>query len=77
LITVSGLGLVGSGLAVGLTAALALTGWIESLLYGVRPSDPVTLASAGLILMAVALFASLVPALRAARIAPAKALRDA
>jgi predicted permease len=77
LITLSGLGLVGSGLAVGLTAALALTGWIESLLYGVRPSDPVTLASAGLILMVVALFASFLPALRAARIAPAKALRDA
>lgn len=76
LITASGLGLVGAGLAVGLTAALALTGWIESLLYGVKPSDPVTLASAGLLLTAVALLASLVPALRAARIAPAKALRN-
>ena len=57
-------------------AALALTRWIDSLLYGIKPSDPLTFTAAGLLLMAVAFFASLVPALRATRIAPAKALRD-
>jgi len=76
LITGGGLRLVACGLAVGLTAALALTRWIDSLLYGIKPSDPLTFTAAGLVLMAVALFASLVPALRATRIAPAKALRD-
>jgi putative ABC transport system permease protein len=76
LITGGGLGLVGCGLVVGLTAALAVTRWIEGLLYGIRPSDPLTFGAAGLVLMAVALFASLVPALRATRIAPSKALRD-
>jgi ABC-type antimicrobial peptide transport system permease subunit len=59
-----------------LTAALALTRWIDSLLYGIKPSDPLTFTAAGLVLMAVAVFASLVPALRATRIAPAQALRD-
>ena len=76
LITGGGLGLVACGLAVGLAAALALTRWIDSLLYGIKPSDPLTFTAAGLLLMAVAFFASLVPALRATRIAPAKALRD-
>jgi predicted permease len=76
LITGGGLGLVACGLLVGLTAALALTQWIDSLLYGIQPSDPLTFTAAGLALMAVALFASLVPALRAIRIAPAQALRD-
>lgn len=76
LITGGGLALVACGLVVGVTAALALTRWIGSLLYGIKPSDPLTFSAAGLVLMAVALFASLVPALRATRIAPAKALRD-
>jgi ABC-type lipoprotein release transport system permease subunit len=53
-----------------------LTQWIDSLLYGIKPSDPVTFTAAGLVLMTVALFASLVPALRATRIAPAQALRE-
>jgi putative ABC transport system permease protein len=76
LITGGGLGLVACGLVVGLTAALALTRWIDSLLYGIKPSDPLTFTAAGIVLMGVALFASVVPALRATRIAPAKALRD-
>jgi putative ABC transport system permease protein len=76
LITGGGLGLVACGLVLGLTVALALTRWIDSLLYGIKPSDPLTFSAAGLVLIAVALFASLLPALRATRIAPAKALRD-
>jgi ABC-type lipoprotein release transport system permease subunit len=46
------------------------------LFYGIKLSDPLTFTAAGLLLMAVAFFASLVPAMRATRIAPAKALRD-
>lgn len=76
LVTGGGLRLVACGLVVGLTAALALTRLIDSLLYGIKPSDPLTFSAAGLVLLAVALFASLLPALRATRIAPAKALRD-
>jgi ABC-type antimicrobial peptide transport system permease subunit len=76
LVTGGGLALVACGLAVGLTAALALTRLIDSLLYGIKPSDPLTFGAAGLVLMGVALFASLAPALRAMRIAPARALRD-
>jgi ABC-type antimicrobial peptide transport system permease subunit len=76
LISGAGLGLVACGLVVGLTAAIALTRWIDSLLYGIQPSDPLTFSAAALALLAVALFASLMPALRATRIAPARALRD-
>jgi putative ABC transport system permease protein len=72
----SGLGLVGVGLLVGVGASLALTRLFSSLLYGVRPSDPATFAMAGAVLVAVALLASLLPALRAARAAPAAALRQ-
>jgi putative ABC transport system permease protein len=76
LITGAGLGLVACGLALGLAAALALTRWIEGMLYGIQRSDPFTFTAAGLVLLAVAGCASLVPAVRATRIAPARALRD-
>ena len=76
LVTGSGLGLVGLGLLVGVGASLALTRLFSSLLYGVRPSDPATFAMASAVLVAVALLASLLPALRAARMAPAAALRQ-
>ena len=76
LVTGDLLGLVAGGLAVGLVAALALTRLIESLLYGIKPSDPQTFIAAGLSLLGVAVLASLVPALRATRIRPAVTLRD-
>jgi putative ABC transport system permease protein len=76
LVAGSGVGFVAAGLLVGIAGALALTQWIESLLYGVHPSDPVTFASAAVLLAGVAGVACLVPALRACRIAPAVALRD-
>jgi ABC-type antimicrobial peptide transport system permease subunit len=75
LVAASGLGLVACGLAVGLVAALALARLIDSLLYGIEPSDPLTFAIAGLVLVGVALVATILPALRAARMAPAQALR--
>jgi ABC-type antimicrobial peptide transport system permease subunit len=56
----------------GFTAlARLLSGW----LHGVTPFDPLTLAVVALILFAVALFASLLPALRAMRVNPLEALR--
>ena len=71
-----GLRLVASGLAVGLVAALVLARLIDTLLYGISPSDPLTFAAAGLALLGIAVLASLVPALRAMRVAPAIALRE-
>jgi ABC-type antimicrobial peptide transport system permease subunit len=64
------------GLLVGIAGALMLARLIESLLYGVKPSDPVTFAVAAVVFAGVAAVACLVPALRACRIAPAVALRD-
>jgi predicted permease len=69
------LGLVALGVALGVPAALALTRLLDSLLYGVAPTDIRVLASVVVTLFAVALAASLVPAWRAARIDPTAALR--
>ena len=70
-----GLVMSGIGAICGLTAALALTRLMKSLLFEVSPADPVTYgaASAGLIL--AALFGSYLPARRAARVDPVEALR--
>jgi putative ABC transport system permease protein len=64
------------GIAVGTASALAMTRWIASLLYGVKPTDLVTfVAAAGVLLIAVVL-AALIPAWGAARIDPLEALRE-
>jgi putative ABC transport system permease protein len=63
------------GLAIGTAAALALTGLMANLLFGVQPRDPVGLASAAAILAASALAAAYLPARRAAQLDPIKALR--
>ncbi|WP_058188365.1 ABC transporter permease [Terracidiphilus gabretensis] len=63
------------GVAAGLGAALAMGRLIASMLYGLKPWDPVTLGVAALLLVAVALAASWVPALRAASVEPMEALR--
>src|SRR5438270_4498987 len=70
-----GLRLTFAGLVIGTIAAFALTRWMGNLLYKVSPRDPITFFSALVILVAVALIACLVPARRAARIDPARALR--
>jgi putative ABC transport system permease protein len=70
-----GLFLTGLGVALGLAGAVALTTFLEKLLYGVRPNDPATLICAALLLSAVALFASYLPARRATKIDPLEALR--
>ena len=63
------------GLAGGLAIALLTTRFLRALLYGVSPADPVTLIGAPLLLIAIAVIALLVPALRATRVDPLRALR--
>jgi putative ABC transport system permease protein len=70
-----GIVLTAVGAAVGLVGALAATRLMASLLYGVQPLDLVTFLSVPLVLGAVGLFASLIPAWRAARVDPLVALR--
>jgi putative ABC transport system permease protein len=67
--------LVAAGCAIGLLASSALTRLIADLLFDVSPVDPTTLLLVTLFLSAVALLATLVPALRAARVDPATSLR--
>jgi putative ABC transport system permease protein len=75
LVVREGMVLAAIGMALGLAAALALTRFMASLLYGVRPADPVTLVAVSLVLAGVALLACYLPASRATRIDPMVALR--
>jgi ABC-type antimicrobial peptide transport system permease subunit len=63
------------GVAVGLLGALALTRFLGALLFGVSPTDPMTLSGAAVVLLVVAAVASWIPARRAAGVEPAVALR--
>jgi putative ABC transport system permease protein len=67
--------LVLAGMAAGIVGALALTRFLSSLLFGVRPSDPVTFVAVSVLLAAAALLASYIPARRATKVDPIVALR--
>jgi putative ABC transport system permease protein len=70
-----GLKLVGAGMILGLVAAFILTRVLESLLFGISATDPVTFFGISLVLLAVAILASYLPALRATKVDPIIALR--
>ncbi|HET8548832.1 MAG TPA: ABC transporter permease, partial [Bryobacteraceae bacterium] len=63
------------GAIVGAGTALVVTRYAESLLYGIKPQDPTTLAATAVLLLAVTMLAGFVPARRATRVQPMFALR--
>jgi ABC-type antimicrobial peptide transport system permease subunit len=67
--------LVGLGAAMGLIASVALGGWLQSQLFGVTSGDPLTLVAVTAALAAVATVAAFIPARRASRVSPMRALR--
>jgi ABC-type antimicrobial peptide transport system permease subunit len=67
--------LVISGAAVGIAAALMAAGIVRGLLFGLTPTDPISIAMATATLVAIALLAGYLPARRASRLEPVRALR--
>jgi predicted permease len=70
-----GLLLTAAGLAAGIIVSIILTRFLRSVLFGVGPTDILTFATVALVLSAVAIFATLLPARRAAAVDPVQALR--
>jgi putative ABC transport system permease protein len=70
-----GLRLLGAGVALGVSGAIVGTRYIETQLFGVTPTDPLTFAAGCVVLTSAGLVASVIPALRAMRADPAVALR--
>jgi predicted permease len=76
LILKQGLWKGGIGVVIGLIGAIVLSSFMTTLLFNVKPTDPAVYAAVSVVLIAVALLASYLPARRAARIDPLIALRD-
>jgi putative ABC transport system permease protein len=68
--------LVGAGVIAGMLASWLLARFVATLLYGLQPRDPVTLAAAAIILISIGTVAGWIPARRASRIDPARVLRE-
>jgi putative ABC transport system permease protein len=64
------------GVVIGLSAAFALSRLVASLVFGVRPTDPLTFATVALLLVSVGILANILPAYRATRIEPVSTLRE-
>ncbi|HKW34722.1 MAG TPA: ABC transporter permease [Candidatus Acidoferrum sp.] len=75
MIVTLGLKMAAIGIAVGSALALGLTQLIRVLLYGVKPTDPLTFVSVAILLAVIALLACLIPAIRAVGVDPTVALR--
>ena len=75
MVTMQGLALCGAGILIGLALVVAGGRFLRTLLFEVAPTDPLTLGATILLLGTFALFASWIPARRAARVNPAEALR--
>jgi ABC-type antimicrobial peptide transport system permease subunit len=69
------LGLTALGVTLGLVAALISSRLLASLLFGVRPSDPIHILTVAVVSTAIAAFAAWVPARRASRVDPMRAVR--
>ena len=65
-----------AGIVVGSLGAIAATRWMRSMLFQVDPLDPLTFVAVGIVLAAVAIGATWIPALRAARVSPVTAMRN-
>jgi putative ABC transport system permease protein len=70
-----GMGLAGIGIVIGLSASLAVSRLLESLLFGVKATDPTIYSVAAFVFALVALLACYIPARRASRVDPLVALR--
>ena len=77
LIIGEGLRLTLIGIAIGIAGSLALARFLSSMLYGVTPTDPLTVGAVSCLLLLVALLACYLPARRAVRLDPLTALRCA
>ena len=67
---------VAAGLAIGMAGGVAVSQAMKGVLYGVTPGDPITYATAAIVLTAVALLACVAPARRAVRVDPIIAIRS-
>ncbi|HZU31063.1 MAG TPA: ABC transporter permease [Candidatus Angelobacter sp.] len=76
LVVGDGLILTFLGIGIGICAALGLTRFLSTLLYGVKPADPLTFTAVSFFIVAVAFFASYTPGRAAAKVDPAKTLRN-